>query len=437
MSISLASTRARPVPAEHRSNFNHLIADIAWFGVLNGSAISYLTVFATRQGASAFEIGLLTALPAIVNLTFALPAGRWLQNRPLGQTVFRTSLWARIFYLMWIFLPVLLLPRGQVLALIVLTTLMSIPATSLAIGFNSLFAAVVPPEWRAQVAGVRNAAYALTSIVVTLLCGWLLDRLPFPLGYQIVFAIGVVGAFMSSFHLWFIRVPNDPVRATVKRSLRDWGQPGAFHTWLSLRTTVGLRFLARRGGAKIDLSSIGALNGQFRRVLITVFGLHLALYLSVPLTPLQMVNGLGLSDEIIGVGNAVFFAALFVGSMQLDAVCRRTSHQRALGIGFMVMSLYPFLLAFSHNLVVFLLASVIGGAGWAITNGALGNYVLERVPDDQRPTYLAWYNMALQGGTLLGSLVAPTLAAWWGLVAALLIATIARVVVGQVILRKG
>ena len=39
MTISIASTRARPVPAEHRANFNNLILDIAWFGVLNLSLI--------------------------------------------------------------------------------------------------------------------------------------------------------------------------------------------------------------------------------------------------------------------------------------------------------------------------------------------------------------------------------------------------------------
>jgi hypothetical protein len=67
----------------------------------------------------------------------------------------------------------------------------------------------------------------------------------------------------------------------------------------------------------------------------------------------------------------------------------------------------------------------------------LGNYVLERVPADERPTYLAWNNMALQGGVLLGSLVAPTLAGWWGLVAALFFAAVARFLVGQAIWHKG
>ena len=52
MAISFASSRARPVPAEHRSNFNHLILDIAWFGVLNGSAIAFVAVEPTDGSAA-------------------------------------------------------------------------------------------------------------------------------------------------------------------------------------------------------------------------------------------------------------------------------------------------------------------------------------------------------------------------------------------------
>jgi len=32
------------IPVEHRRNFFHLYMDIAWFGVLNGSAISFMAV---------------------------------------------------------------------------------------------------------------------------------------------------------------------------------------------------------------------------------------------------------------------------------------------------------------------------------------------------------------------------------------------------------
>ncbi|MBP8950242.1 MAG: hypothetical protein KBG73_15470, partial [Candidatus Promineofilum sp.] len=88
MTISIASTRARPVPVEYRANFNNLILDIAWFGVLNGSAIAFVAVYATRLGANAFQLSLLNATPAVVNLLFALPAGRWLQSQPLSRATF-------------------------------------------------------------------------------------------------------------------------------------------------------------------------------------------------------------------------------------------------------------------------------------------------------------------------------------------------------------
>ena len=129
MTISIASTRARPVPAEHRANFNNLILDIAWFGVLNGSAIAFVAVYATRLGASAFELSLLNATPAVVNLMFALPAGRWLQSQSLSRATFATSVIHRLFYIVWVFLPLLFTAQGQVWALVALTILMSIPVS--------------------------------------------------------------------------------------------------------------------------------------------------------------------------------------------------------------------------------------------------------------------------------------------------------------------
>jgi predicted MFS family arabinose efflux permease len=66
---------------------------------------------------------------------------------------------------------------------------------------------------------------------------------------------------------------------------------------------------------------------------------------------------------------------------------------------------------------------------------AVGNYVLEKTPDDSRPAYLAWYNMALQAGVLLGALIAPLLAGWWGLTAALLFAAICRLLTGLAVWR--
>jgi len=48
--VHFAPVPALPEPV--RKNAIHLYLDVFWFGVLYGSAISYLTVYAARLGAS-------------------------------------------------------------------------------------------------------------------------------------------------------------------------------------------------------------------------------------------------------------------------------------------------------------------------------------------------------------------------------------------------
>lgn len=50
MSIRSLLHPAGQVPAEYRKICLHLYLDIAWFGVLAASAISFVSVYATHQG---------------------------------------------------------------------------------------------------------------------------------------------------------------------------------------------------------------------------------------------------------------------------------------------------------------------------------------------------------------------------------------------------
>lgn len=197
--------RQTAVPEQYRPNFLHLYLDIAWFGVLSGSALNFLNIYATRIGATAIQIGLIGAMSAIVNLFLAIPAGRWLQTRSTGQAIFWSSVLYRIGFLAFVFLPLLGDADSQIWTIIVVTFLMAIPLTTLGVGFNALFAEAVPVEYRAHVAAIRNVMLSIAFMLTSLVSGAILERVPFPLGYQIVFGIGAVGAAMSSFHLYFVR----------------------------------------------------------------------------------------------------------------------------------------------------------------------------------------------------------------------------------------
>lgn len=392
---------ARPVPAEYRSTFFHLYMDIAWYAVLSASALSFVSVYSARQGANGFQIGLLTAGPAVMNLLFTIPTGRWLERQPMSAAVFWTAVLSRFLYLPWVVLPWLLAPQAQVWALVGLTLLMSIPGTPLAVGFNALFAEAVPPEQRGHVIAIRNALLAVVYIAVSLLCGQILVRIPFPAGYQVVFAIGFLGAIMSTLHLWFV-VPPGQARRPGAQGLRSLA-------WPSFRSLAGrLRALPRISGKGLLRTDL--LRGSYGRFIAVIFYFNLSIYLAIPLFSLYMVNDLRLTDQVIGLGTALFYVSVLLGSTQLDPLTRRLGNQKITAAGVVFMSLYPTLMALSRGKGLFLAASMMGGLGWSMVGGALVNYLLEKVPVDHRPPYLAWYNLAVNGALLLGSLIGPFIA---------------------------
>lgn len=409
------------VPMEYRANFLHLYADMGWFGILSGSAVNFLSIYAARLGANGFQIGLLGAISAIVNMAFAIPAMQLLEKRPVGRMVFWNSVIYRIGYLLWILVPLFFSRQGQVWALVGVVFLMGVPLTIFTVGFNALFAAAVPEEWRPYVAGTRNVVYSISYILAAVGSGWLLSHLPFTLGYQVVFGIGAAGAFMSSLHLFFIRnrtVAGAAPSAIQKKAEVSSGKSAFRHTWTSrLRTDIW--------------------RTPYAAVLLVMLGLHLAQYLAIPLFPLYSVNNMHLTDQSIGIGTALFYLSCLIGSTQLHRFDRRLGPHKLTGLGFLVMSLYPFFMGFSHSATAYFIVSVIGGFGWSLVGGAYANYILKNIPEDDRPAHLAWYNIILNAAILVGSLLGPAIAHYIGLGVALVLIGICRFLAGLALLKWG
>ena len=409
------------IPREYHANFMHLYLDIAWFGVLNGSTISFLSIYATRIGASALQIGLMGAMAAIVNLFLAIPAGRWLETQPLDRAIFRTSVTYRVGYVAFVLLPWLFDKPGQIIAIIGLTFLMAIPITPLGVGFTALFAEAVPAEYRAHVAGLRNVMLAITFMVTSLVSGYILEGVAFPTGYQIVFALGFVGAAMSSYHLYFIR----PLR-------KEQTAPP-----LPAQPAPASAPAAESLGGLSSLLRLDIWKTPYRAILLCLFGFHLAQYLAIPIFPLFNVHELKLSDDQIGVGTALFYLSVFLGSTQLRKVVQRLGNKRVTGGGVLLLAAYPIAIAFSQNVLHFYIASIVGGAAWSLVGGSYANYMLEHIPPDDRPTHLAWYNIMLNIAILTSSLVGPAVADQIGLFGALVLFGVLRFVSGLAILKWG
>jgi MFS family permease len=411
--------RQSDIPEKYRSNFRNLYLDIAWFGVLSGTAINFLNVYATRLGASGLQIGLLTATSAVVSLFLAIPAGHWISKRHTGQAVFWSSIAFRIGYFLWIPLPWLFDAQGQIWALITLTFLMAIPLTPLGVGFNALFAESVPDRFRARVAGTRNVTFAIAYMFTSLISGYLLKVMPFPAGYQIVFAIGAVGAAMSSYHIFHLRPVQDDTAPLLPPPTSD-----------SESQTESPRGIAAI--LRLDIWKT-----HFKNVLLALFVFHLVHYLSNPLYPLFNVRVLNLNDGHLGNGMALYYLSVLMTSTQLGRIVNRYGHKKVTGWGVAGMASYPIMLAFAQNALHYYALSFLGGFLFALVNGAYANYMLENIPANDRPAHLAWYTIMFNFAVLASSIAGPLIADVMGLAPALILFGVLRVVAGVVLLKWG
>jgi MFS family permease len=413
-----------------RANFWHLYADVLWYGLLAGSTMAFLAIFAARQGASGFEVSLLTAGPAVVNLAFSLSAGDWLKGRPLVGTTYLAALLSRLWYLALILLPWFLSARGQVWGVIWITLLMSIPGTVLAIGFNALLADAVPPEWRGHVVGRRIALLALSTAIASILSGLLLDHIVFPINYQIVFGMGAVGALMSTYHLSRVRLSLEaPLR--VGRLLRNLMRKGIQRLSVAIHPATGLRLLPRWGDR--SLLRLEILRGPARYFMAAYLFFYACQYTGIPIFPLYYVHELKLTDGEISLGSALFYATVLLVSMQLRRISDRFGHRGALVSGALIFGVYPLLLGVAQGVGLFLVASLLGGIAWSIAYGGLVNRLMERSPDDDRRAFMAIHNLALNLGILGGSLVGPLLDDWLGLRLAMFVVAGLRLLAGALL----
>jgi predicted MFS family arabinose efflux permease len=258
---------------------------------------------------------------------------------------------------------------------------------------------------------------SITFMASSLVSGTILEQMPFPTGYQVVFAIGAIGAAMSSYHLYFIRPLKTDVPAPAAPPAPAYLRPYARNLATVLR---------------LDIWKSG-----FSRVLIVLFGFHLAQYIALPIFPLYNVRVLELSDNDLGIGTALFYLTVLLGSTQLKKFAHRIGNRKLTGWSVAALSIYPLLLAFSSTVWHFYGLSLVGGLTFSMVSGSYANYMLENIPAHDRPPHLAWYNVILNAAILIGSLAGPVFSDMMGLSAALLLFAGMRLLAGVAIIKWG
>ena len=371
-----------------RKNFLNVQIDAIGVG-LASAASPFLAVFLTRLGATAFQVGLLSSLPGVTGLVFSIPVGRFLQSRRNIIPWFSAARLTVIAAYALTGLVTLLVPQGySVAAIIGIWALITVPQAVVAVAFTVVMSSVAGPQGRYALMSRRWSVLGVTTSVTVAMVGQLLDRIRFPLNYQVVFLGLSVGGLISYYFSSHIDLTES------ERTIRA-PRPGS---------PQGLR------------ASLDRVRGQpaFVRFTANRFVYSLGAALAAPLMPLYLVRELEATDAWIGLINTIGTAVVLVGYYIWPRLSRRYGARfvllgTALGLAF-----HPALVASTD--VVQLVAFYAGLAGifQAGQNLIFFDELMNTVPAEESATFVAVAQSVQYLSTLLGPLLGTLVAAVFG-----------------------
>ena len=160
---------------------------------------SYLVLYALEFGATNTQIGLMSTIVSVASMLALLPgahlAEKWLDpkravlifSRGLGQSV-----WIALSLL-----PFALAGQPAVYGVMALRGARSFAVQAANPAWTTLSGQIVPPHLRGKYFASRNIAKQISALLIVPLGGWLIDRLGFPLGYQLSFGLAAVMGFAA------------------------------------------------------------------------------------------------------------------------------------------------------------------------------------------------------------------------------------------------
>lgn len=381
----------------------HFYADIAWYGVMNGILSAFTSVFAIRLGASDLLVGLLSSLPALVNVAWQIPSARLVerQKRPGPVTVW-SLLGFRLIYLLIALMP-FVLQRYRAEALVALVIAATLPGALAGVAFTSLFALSVPIERRATVISVRNVLISLAGMLTVLLAGRLLDAIAFPYNYQLFFGIAFAASMFSLYHVAQVQpLQERPLLQRPLPTLRHgpsipWRQRLA-QSWQSVRE-----------------------ERNFFNYALGSFACNWGLAFPAALYGLYRVRVLGASDTWIGLLATTESAVQTVMYLVWARQVKQRGSRWVLLTCISGLVAFPLFTGLSTRIEPLLFVAVLGGvftAGYALANA---NAILEVSPPARLPIYTAVYgtlaNLTAFFGPLLGTVVAGLIGIRYALIA--------------------
>ena len=353
--------RNHPPTSVQARNWTLVQVDSVFIGIVTASG-TFLPVFLLRLGASANDVGLLTALPALTAFALAIPFGRFLQGRRnIVPWYSRMRLVAWLSYATMAAVAALL-PREQAIpVMLAVWALASLPSTAGLVAFPIVMDGAAGRDGRFDLLGRRWAIAGTSTAIAVALGGQFLDAIPFPANFELLFAlisVAGVGSYLQSSRI----VIPDQVRAA------SVAQAPARQRVSNLWSLV----MANRSFVRFELRSL----------LYTA-----TIGLSMPVLPLFYVHEVKAPDAWIGIIGAASSAGGVLGYL----VARHLARQRGVGMillpSMLAMALAPAILSAIGWLPAVAAIVFVMGVASAGVQLAMFDQLMHRVPSEHGVTF--------------------------------------------------
>lgn len=361
------------------SIFDGIFANM--FATLTGGL--FLTGLALYLGMNEFMIGLLSAMPFLTTL-FQLPTSYYLgiKNRRKAFTTYG-ALAARLIWLP--ILVIAVIPGLSVFSKsIVVLLLIFISQSFMSISFVSWLSwisDIVPDRIRGRFFGTRNMLCGAAGMAVMIIFGNLLDFLKsreMPAwGFSLVFILAVVFGLQS---VYFLKKISDPFRPTAP----DMPVP--------FRTGIFLPFK----------------DTNFRKFLVFACTWSFSVYFASPFFTLYFLRELQFSYAFVAFLGSMAALSDLLGMHFWGRISDKVKNKAVIQVASWVVVFLPLAWAMvrPESRFIPILLHIVGGGFWAGINLCMNNLLFTIAPRENKPFYLAAYNII--GG--LGAAAGPIMA---------------------------
>jgi MFS family permease len=392
--------QAKPLSEQTKHNFRNVQVDAIGVGLAN-AASPFLPVFLTHLNATSFQVGLLSSMPAMTGILLAIPLGRFLQKQ--ANIVKWFSLARLVVIASYAITGVVsfLVPEQYLVnSILLIWAIATLPQSIVSITFSVVMNAVAGPDRRFELMSRRWSTMGVTTSLTVLAIGQLLDRVIFPLNYQLMFIGMSIGALISYYYSSHIVLePTMPPPLEVGKSIRSRLAEMKNLVW---KEKPFISFMTKR--------------------FIFMAGVNM----SAPLIPLYLVRVAHATDGWISVINMSQTAILIVAYFYWTRHSRKYGSRSVLVWATFGLSLYPALIA--TTVVPWQIAIFAGIAG--IFSAGIDLIFFDELMKTVPIQYSAIFVSVAQMVQFLAAIVAPMLGTFiadsFSLQTGLIIATVIR-----------